>query len=78
MSAPTYAPTVVIENFYPCLEGGRYPVKRIVGEVLEVWVDVFKDGHDVMSAVAVHIIKAAIVVTKKHLDDRPSLPHPTS
>ena len=41
MPAPTYAPTVVIENFYPCLEGGRYPVKRIVGEDLEVWVDVF-------------------------------------
>lgn len=46
-----YAPTVVIDNFYPCLEGGRYPVKRVVGELLEVWADVFKDGHDVISAV---------------------------
>ena len=53
MSVPvsTHAPTVVIDQFYPCLEGGRYPVKRTVGEPLEVWVDVFKDGHDVISAV---------------------------
>lgn len=48
---PTYAPTVVIENFYPCIEGGRHPVKRVVNEPLEVWCDIFKDGHDVLSAV---------------------------
>ncbi len=48
---PTYASTVVIENFYPCLEGGRHPVKRVVDEPLEVSCDIFKDGHDVMSAV---------------------------
>ena len=47
---PHHAPTVVIENLYPSLEGGRHPVKRIVGEELEVYADIFKDGHDVMSA----------------------------
>ena len=47
----THAPTVVIENFYPCIEGGRHPVKRVIGEPLDVWCDIFKDGHDVMSAV---------------------------
>jgi starch synthase (maltosyl-transferring) len=51
MLSTNHAPTVVIENFYPCLEGGRYPVKRVVGEPLDVWVDVFKDGHDLLSAV---------------------------
>ena len=51
MPDPTRPATVVIENFYPCIEGGRYPVKRVVGEPLPVWVDVFKDGHDVISAV---------------------------
>ncbi len=50
MSA-AHAPTVVLENFYPCLEGGRHVVKRIVGEPLEVWCDAFTDGHVVMSAV---------------------------
>lgn len=47
----SHAPTVVIENFYPCIEGGRHPIKRIVGEPLHVWCDIFKDGHDVLSAV---------------------------
>jgi starch synthase (maltosyl-transferring) len=50
MSAAAHAPTVVIENFYPCLEGGRHPIKRVVGEPLEVWCDLFTDGHVVMSA----------------------------
>jgi starch synthase (maltosyl-transferring) len=44
-------PTVVIENFSPLIEGGRYPVKRAVGEDLTVEADVFKDGHDVLCAV---------------------------
>jgi starch synthase (maltosyl-transferring) len=44
-------PTVVIENVQPLLDGGRYPVKRAVGEDLTVEADVFKDGHDVMSAI---------------------------
>ncbi len=47
----SHAPTVVIENFYPCLDGGRHPVKRVIDETLDVWCDIFKDGHDVMSAV---------------------------
>jgi starch synthase (maltosyl-transferring) len=50
MSSP-HAPTVVIENFYPCLEGGRHPIKRIIGEPLDLWCDIFMDGHVVMSAV---------------------------
>jgi len=51
MPAPAHAPTVVIENFYPCIEGGRHPVKRVIGEALDVWCDLFKDGHDMMCAV---------------------------
>ncbi len=50
-TVPAHAPVAVIENLHPCLEGGRHPVKRIVGEPLDVFADIFKDGHDVMSAV---------------------------
>jgi starch synthase (maltosyl-transferring) len=39
-----------IENVYPTIGGGRVPVKRIAGEAVEVWADVFRDGHDVMAA----------------------------
>ena len=42
-------PTVVIENTEPCIDGGRYPVKRVVGQELKVSADVFKDGHDQIS-----------------------------
>lgn len=43
-------PTAVIENIQPLVDGGRYPVKRAVGEDLIVEADVFKDGHDVVAA----------------------------
>ena len=56
-----HAPTVVIENFYPCQEGGRHPVKRIVGEPLNLWCDIFTDGHVVLSAV----LKWRLVGTKR-------------
>ncbi len=42
--------TVVIENVSPLIDGGRYPIKRAAGEDLVIEADLFKDGHDVMSA----------------------------
>lgn len=44
-------PTAVIENIAPLIDGGRHPVKRVVGEDLLVEADVFKDGHDAVAAV---------------------------
>ena len=44
-------PSVVIENLQPLLDGGHYPIKRILGEDLGVEADIFKDGHDVVAAV---------------------------
>jgi starch synthase (maltosyl-transferring) len=46
-----HPPTVVIENILPLLDGGRYPIKRSIGEDLMVEADIFKDGHDVTTAV---------------------------
>src|SRR5512141_1852439 len=42
--------TVIIENVAPAVDGGRYPVKREVGAVVEVSADIFKEGHDVLLA----------------------------
>jgi starch synthase (maltosyl-transferring) len=39
-----------IEDVYPLIDGGRFPVKRIVGESIEVWADIFRDGHDIITA----------------------------
>ncbi|MEA3208992.1 MAG: hypothetical protein QOE70_2049 [Chthoniobacter sp.] len=43
-------PSVVIEAVSPLVDGGRWPVKRVVGEDLVVEADVYKGGHDVVSA----------------------------
>jgi starch synthase (maltosyl-transferring) len=39
-----------IEDVYPSVDGGRYPVKRVAGEPVDVWADIFRDGHDVLAA----------------------------
>jgi starch synthase (maltosyl-transferring) len=54
----TFEP-VVIEGVYPELDCGRYPVKREVGDRLEVWADIFKEGHDTIAAVVKYREKGA-------------------
>jgi starch synthase (maltosyl-transferring) len=39
---------VVIENVRPEIDGGRFAVKRVVGEKVAVEADIFADGHDEM------------------------------
>ena len=39
-----------IEDVYPSVDGGRFPVKRLVGQAFEVWADIFRGGHDVTAA----------------------------
>jgi starch synthase (maltosyl-transferring) len=39
---------IAIEALSPSLDGGRFPVKRVVGDMLDVEADVFCDGHDVI------------------------------
>ncbi len=47
---PSQFPAAVIENLQPLIDGGRYPIKRVVGEDVVVEADVFKDGHDIVAA----------------------------
>ena len=42
---------VVIERVWPEIDGGRFPIKRTVGEQVTVSADVFADGHDVLAGV---------------------------
>src|SRR6185312_15630776 len=39
-----------IEDVFPCINNGRFPVKRIAGETIEVWADIFRGGHDIAAA----------------------------
>ena len=42
--------SIVIERVSPQLDGGRYPVKRVVGDQLLVTADLIADGHDLLDA----------------------------
>ena len=41
----------VIEGIAPHVDGGRFAVKRVVGDRVEVEADCFADGHDVLACV---------------------------
>ncbi|WP_337270749.1 alpha-1,4-glucan--maltose-1-phosphate maltosyltransferase [Oryzifoliimicrobium ureilyticus] len=43
-------PRIAIEMISPQVDAGRFPVKRIVGDIVTVEADIFADGHDVLAA----------------------------
>ena len=45
---------IVIEGVTPEIDGGRFPIKRIVGDRVVIEVDIFADGHDVLSSLLLY------------------------
>ncbi len=45
---------VVIENVHPQIDGGRFAIKRVIGDTVVVEADVFADGHDLVSCRLLH------------------------
>jgi starch synthase (maltosyl-transferring) len=43
-------PAIAIEYVEPEIDGGRWPIKRVVGDTIDVAADIFKEGHDVLQA----------------------------
>ncbi|MGE5848686.1 MAG: alpha-1,4-glucan--maltose-1-phosphate maltosyltransferase [Candidatus Methylomirabilota bacterium] len=43
--------TVWIGSVWPELDGGRFPVKREVGDLFEVTADILREGHEALAAV---------------------------
>ena len=41
---------IYIEDVYPAVDAGRFPLKRTAGEAIDVWADIFRDGHVVLAA----------------------------
>ena len=41
---------MIIEHIRPAIDGGQFPIKRTVGESVQVTADIFADGHDVIAA----------------------------
>ena len=45
---------VIIKTVTPEIEGGRFPVKRVIGDEVVVEADIFADGHDSISALLLY------------------------
>jgi starch synthase (maltosyl-transferring) len=45
---------VIIEGVKPEIDGGRFPIKRVIGDEVVVEADIFVDGHDVLSALLLY------------------------
>src|SRR5438132_5783523 len=45
---------VVIEGVAPEVDAGRFPIKRTVGEQVQVRADIYADGHDLLRAVLLY------------------------
>lgn len=41
---------VIIDRVSPQLNGGKFPIKRVVGQIVQVSADVLVDGHDLIEA----------------------------
>lgn len=52
--ADAYVRRVVIEGVEPEIDGGRFSAKRVLGEPMNVFADVFTDGHDVIAGVVLY------------------------
>lgn len=45
---------VVIEGVAPQIDAGAFPIKRVVGDIVEVEADAFTDGHDAISVLLLY------------------------
>lgn len=54
MKEPEGRARVIIEEVQPQIEGGRFPIKRVIGEKVVVKADILADGHDTLSAVLLY------------------------
>lgn len=50
LGAAMEAPRVAIEGVTPVIDGGRFALKRALGEPIHVEADIFMDGHDKLAA----------------------------
>ena len=54
VDARAEASVVVIEHVRPQLDEGRHPIKRVVGDRVDVTADIFREGHDAIDGVVLY------------------------
>jgi starch synthase (maltosyl-transferring) len=42
--------SVLILDIWPNVDCGRFGIKRELGDIVQIWADIFKDGHDKIAA----------------------------
>jgi starch synthase (maltosyl-transferring) len=50
---------VLIEGVLPQIDGGTYPIKRVLGDTITVSADVYKEGHDKLVALLKYRLRGA-------------------
>ncbi|MCH6257750.1 alpha-1,4-glucan--maltose-1-phosphate maltosyltransferase [Puniceicoccaceae bacterium K14] len=45
---------VIVENVRPSLDGGKYPIKRVIGDAISVQAAAFTDSHDRINVSLLH------------------------
>jgi starch synthase (maltosyl-transferring) len=50
----TSPPRIQIQDVQPQVDCGRYPIKRTVGELIELTARIFRDGHETLGAAVRH------------------------
>jgi hypothetical protein len=68
---------VVVEQIAPEIDAGRFPIKRTIGETVDVAADVFADGHEVLVAV-LRDRHARGVGSRESAAGTPQIPNPKS
>lgn len=58
---------IIIERITPEIDCGRYPIKRVAGDTVEVQADIFRDGHDLIAAA----LRYRQICTNRELENTP-------
>ena len=62
----------IIDNVQPVINAGRFPIKRVVGERVDVSATIFGDGHDYLRAVVEYKHDKARKWSSVELTDHPN------
>ena len=55
---------VQISRVEPEIEGGRYPIKRVVDDVVQVAADIVVDGHNALAAVLLYALARRLEIAR--------------
>jgi starch synthase (maltosyl-transferring) len=67
----TRPPRIQLQDPWPSVDCGRYPVKRSIGDTVEIWCDIFRDGHEQLGAAIRHLAPGArewVETPMRHVD----------